>query len=352
MSEARTFSMHKATTSEEGRVLERRQMQLMERRNEMAVAGVRIEQMLRQTPETQLTEELAQQIAEELTHIDKRVQSMYYRAIRRFFYRKQATSLFCEALLQKYGPREGVDMRDPAVLGATYFRFEMGHEPLGVVRAYHHEGCLMVIVEDPGDVEALEGSAFGQAVGHAGPVKMAINGREYEFFLVMAYPDERASQEVILRHEFQHVINADFLSNANMDCDAPFSVVDRARSVRSDPTGPDRVRRAKYFRWIKDEALAFVREGEGVDDAMRDLLSCTYAHLYEAFPDPEEQKAVKKLTRDIVQSLATIRLWHAGPQGRALLVHLLYPIPFERLPEWIPVIRRFYKMHLPYPVGK
>lgn len=112
------------------------------------------------------------------------------------------------------------------------------------------------------------------------------------------------------------------------------------------------MRRAKYFRWIKDEALAFVREGGEVDDAMRDLLSCTYAHLYEAFPDLKEQKAVKKLTRDIVQSLASIRLWHAGPHGRALLVHLLYPIPFERLPEWIPVIRRFYKHHLPYPVGK
>lgn len=184
-------------------------------------------------------------------------------------------------------------------------------------------------------------------VGEQIDTRSEINGKIFDFPLVIVRTDSGIKTEAIIDHEFQHVINNDFIGGSTPDRDAQFSITDQTNSMKGEPRGSDRVRRAKYYRQIKDEVLAFIRENGDLETTMRDIGS--YHKLYGKFADPKDQKAAKKLTRDILQSLATIRLWDAGPHGRALLVNLLYPISFERLPEWIPIMRRFYKMHLADP---
>jgi hypothetical protein len=184
-------------------------------------------------------------------------------------------------------------------------------------------------------------------VGEQLEMRSTINEQTFDVPLVIVRTDSGVKTEAIINHELQHVINNDFIGRSTPDRDAPFSLTDQTSSIKGEPNGSERVRRAKYFRQVKDEVLAFIRENGDLEVNLRDIGS--YHKLYGKFTNPKDQKAAKKLTRDILQSLATIRLWDAGPHGRALLVNLLYPISFERLPEWIPHMRRFYKMYLADP---
>ena len=98
------------------------------------------------------------------------------------------------------------------------------------------------------------------------------------------------------------------------------------------------------FRDIKDEVFAFIKENEPVKNIIQ-FIREDYAHeLFSSFPEHTRKEAIE-FTLDIIQKLSSIPLWNQGRRGRALLIHLLYPIPFQDLDRWIPVIKRYYEKH-------
>lgn len=76
-------------TPGEKATLERRQLQLIERRHEMAVVSLRIERILRESTSDEPTNDLSKKIEKELLDIDPSLKVFYLKAVDRFFKRKK-----------------------------------------------------------------------------------------------------------------------------------------------------------------------------------------------------------------------------------------------------------------------
>lgn len=325
-------------------VLERRQMLLMERRHEMAVAGVRLERLVFESQEDAVTPELDEKIQKELLDIHPSLRPYYLKAVEAFFKQKKRVSDFYAALLREYGNSSQSGPAHEKTAGAFFFHSITGELPLGAVELTKYHGYLLVRSVTDEDYAALakcEGS-----IGVMGIETHIFQRKEYQAPFIYIRPAPSHTPEQIIQHEEQHFINNSLLGGSQEGRDRPFTSIARTKSVKGELGGPERMRRARYFRLIKDEVLAHIKEGESLEQTLSAIQGEAYHPLFHVFDTLIEQRHALDLTKEIIQLLATTPLWNAGEDGRALLVNILYPISFEELLKWIPVINRFYGKYM------
>lgn len=220
--------------------------------------------------------------------------------------------------------------------GAWIYERLMHRSPRGRVEFYRYGALLAVSCADREDYVALTTRP------KSGGVFMAY--REYEFFqalegetvrghIPLAVLSESRNVEwfQVLLHERQHFVNHRLLN---------LFVEDEIRGPVKDPILMKRRIKTKRVRDIKDEVLAYMREPERSSSIQDCLTSELYDALFDNLSTSEENRIDHVLTR-------IDREWSRFPSVLKsypeIIVHQLYDIPFERIPSYLRMMRRYYE---------
>ncbi len=283
-----------------------------------------------------------------------------------------------EALLTEAEIRGAVeDSGDPVTegtMGAHVFRARTGHLPTGEVRFRRVESYFIVsaalsedyrefyapgITSDAGE-EAQKrrvrldqhGGTYHtrvqldapQAVRTESYVRIELLGGLPSVLLIKGSVSGK-EQERVVQHERQHHINHEFLS-----------LFERAERRRVDPN----VQRQEAR--IKDEVLAYLRDGSSGKMLRQCLLDPLYDHLFES-PDAERERQLRKTVKDTSVAVGMLGKDFESPDARAVLVYHLFDIPLADIPHRLREITRMLRERvlaldaickngvLPYPKG-
>ncbi|MCX6722500.1 MAG: hypothetical protein NT094_00325 [Candidatus Staskawiczbacteria bacterium] len=107
------------------------------------------------------------------------------------------------------------------------------------------------------------------------------------------------------------------------------------------------------LRAIKDEVLAYIRDGSSGDRLDAALHGELYKHLFADLPTDKQQ-----IANNIIDAVASFIDYNKSlgflkdQESRAILVYQLAGIPLERFPEWLDAFQRYYsereKMYTPF----
>jgi len=147
----------------------------------------------------------------------------------------------------------------------------------------------------------------------------------------------------LLEHERQHFINnvvlRDFLDVEPIKT-KPQTVADRLLR-RAWIEDEDRVLSDVA---VKNEVMAYIRDGSGGASIRNLATDPMYACLMESYPQ-EERPAITKLLEEIADELDRSFNYHPrmDDQGRAVFTYGLVDVPLRRLPEWLRRLDDFYE---------
>ena len=236
----------------------------------------------------------------------------------------------------------------PARLGQLLYRAILGRNPVGRPRAEVKDGYFQIICEDDADYAALYRrhgkeelpGEKGSAGCHITEVVLNTKGAPSDTdprapLIVLHEKRSGHTLEALKRHEFQHFIQHAALQLFELTepkLTAPSPATDRTQEVY-----------LKSLRPIKDEVLAYTREGRSANATQEAIEGDLYKKLFEAVPQSKRAAATAHTKAAIKAINQCLLLEKHGEPGRDLLVNLLYRIPLDRIPTWIPVINSYYE---------
>jgi hypothetical protein len=172
--------------------------------------------------------------------------------------------------------------------------------------------------------------------------------------IIAVNPDNNTMDEEIVIHERQHFIHhllfdfdglIEFPLQRIIKDVATYPTLSRLYE-KSDALGyidrPHVQRVYKGLLIIKDELLAYLRDGSSFRDALSFLEDKIYGHILENFI-PEETEEINQLMSDIRKALYKLPLEFDSLNGRALLVYHLLDVPLHKMPQRIKYIAEYYK---------
>lgn len=301
--------------------------------HQAAAAAYRVEQLVTQR------EGAEGEIEAELEDLAPEVREPFSRAIRGYrFHEKKAVE--CENHLKDHAER----MRQfgweagtsPDAWGDIFFREFVQDEPAGKVIFERREAYFVMICNDPGDyVRAVEGIRGGPesfdashtaGVFHRAHLVNFKGGKKNYVPLMVVRGDEGVRR--VVTHERQHFLNGNIL----IDFEATEEL--RARKERNPLV-------ERLYRGIKDEMLAYLRDGSSGSDLRVALEKETYDHLFRPLPSVDEQVAHNVLLR-MEQFLNRHHGSFDGDQARAILVYQLASVPLREFPKYLEALQIYY----------
>ncbi len=326
--------------SEEDLRQERREYALMERRHQMALIGMEFEALLFSEEQDERASSYALRIF--LASLESPLALVYEKIVERHQKRRQESQRLASWL------REKTSLESPTAieLGAAFFtQIAPGEEQEGVIKVTLEQGYLFVLVESKEDfikmtnVENAIGLFDISTLHKKGNVRLSAP-------VSYVYGSYEISAEQIAAHEKQHYINNCLLGNAGLNRFSPLTRISHISHARKADLASRQAEVSEaMFRAVKDEALCFAKEGDTAP-AFIHALQTDYRHRILSHL-PESQRVQAELqTKETIELLETIPLWDMGERGRALLVQLLYPIEFERIQKWAPLIKRYYEKRI------
>ncbi len=317
----------------------------MERRQASVAALVQLERLLGSSDagvDSALVNRILSQVPDERVREAARGAVSEYRAIIRNaaaeeqLLRRIATELCGEA--------------SPDSLGTLLFSARTGKVPVGPIALVRREGYLILNCPNPADynlftdpqlpyragddfkvkIEALlqHGGTFHSTlvlnpafvqehVGAAGTISTSV--------IVIKSSEGAYGYDEVLAHERQHFINHRLLGL--------FRRGERTKTA----DGPLET----AARTVKDEVIAFVRDGTTGSQINLSLSGSVYAHLYDQLP-AEEADALRSGVA-LIGSRIDLHPVFTEPESRQALAMQLVDIPFSRIPDAIPTIAEYYQ---------
>ncbi len=240
-------------------------------------------------------------------------------------------------------------------LGALLFSARTGRESIGPVTLVRREGYLILSCPSPTDyniftdpslpgrtadeftrqVESLlqHGGTFhatlaldpkfdSNSIGVAGVLSTPV--------IVIKSTDGSYGYNQVLTHERQHFIHHKLLHLFQ-------------RGERKKKAGAETP--AEFAaRQIKDEVVAFVRDGASGSQIGQYLGGDVYAHLYDRLPQAEGT-AFRSVVASIASRIDAHRIF-AERESRPALAMQLLDIPLSMVPDAIPVIAEYYQKRI------
>lgn len=325
----------------------------LDERHERVQSIYIIEEKLRRQPFHLSYHDAMSDIGGELLRVDRSALDQIVTAVDHFLMAREGGKDYHSRLEESiFDDFEGFSpMTDPRLMGDLLFQDTAGQEPKGKVLFEYREGCFQAHFAQDEDYRFFEHKFYGtpleesddsQTCGRFISHFVVSHGDESFVFPLILINDhmEKKEEENTRRHEEQHFASrVSFLLNElNQACLVP------TQDAFSSTEGK-----------IKDEILAFTREGKMGQPFLRDYLP-TYLVAF-SLKDPKEsdtpraprtfslreRSLIQKEIRFINQSIAGSRLFKLGARGRAFLVSHLYDIPLRQFPDWIDLLDGYYR---------
>lgn len=309
---------------------ERRLEKLMDQRQALVSIFIRFDEELHlfDSPED------AQELINALPQGELRARAQF--AIEEYFLRRKEVAQVKCAIYDAEPVRYKNESAEE-VFGRELFLRRTGKDSKGSVSAMVAEGYIVVRCQNPLDYNAFydprlsiaskkgrELRKHGGTYHRAMPMDFVSTGSvdmpESVSASILLLKEGQSVEEILI-HERQHFLNDVLLDH--------FVVTEKEPS--SDET-----------RYIKDEVLAYIRDGSSGAGLENSLLGALYVELFDALPEAEREPH-RQYVRDIAQALTTHSDVFEREYGRAALVAQLINVPLHRISAYIPHIATYYR---------
>lgn len=239
-------------------------------------------------------------------------------------------------------------------IGAMLFTARTGRHPVGPVSLTRREGYFIMTCPNPADynvfydpaLEDRKADEFTKQVEilnrHGGSMHTSITldrksetshwdlGDITSSFIVLKTVPDAYGFDVIVDHERQHFLNH------------------RLMNVFAKSENPGR-HQAKTdielaARSVKDEIVAYVRDGSTGPQIEANLQEDAYAHLFENL-SPKEADSLRGTLLTVTANMSKHAIFSEPASRRAMAMQLL-DIPLAKMPDWIPVIAKYYETRI------
>ncbi|MBP7134664.1 hypothetical protein KBA73_05610 [Patescibacteria group bacterium] len=326
--------------SEEDLRQERREYALMERRHQMALLGMRFEELLFSEEQDERAWSYALRIF--IASLDSSLAPIYEKIVERHQKKRQEAQRLSTWLKMK----TGIENPTSTELGTCFFaQVAPREEQQGIVKVTLEQGYLSVWAESIEDFIRM--TRMNDAIGIFDLVVLPKKGNvRLSAPITYIYGSYEIPAEQIGLHEKQHYINGCLLGTVNSLRSSPFSRINHITQARkADPVSRRAELSESIFRVVKDEVLCFTKEGDTAAAFIHALRTDYRKRILVRLPK-EQQVQAEQYMAEAIELLETIPLWDMGPRGRELLVQLLYPIQFERVHDWVPLIKSYYEKRI------
>ncbi len=238
----------------------------------------------------------------------------------------------------------------PSGLGDLLMHARTGKDASGSVTLVRKGAYFVVSCEKPQDYTALFAAGQDQLVQRAEQTSGSFHAENFTLafepsadgytrvsvagvlpqllesvLLVKGTSRSEPEYDVIVTHERQHFIHQRVLGAFSRS------------EGKAKPTPLENV-----HRMVKDELLAYMREGSSPERIVEHIRRPVYAHLFAKLT-PEEHRAVDALLGAVDHAFRSTQKVLEYPESRASFVYQLIDIPLEKFPRWVPEIAAFYR---------
>lgn len=322
----------------------------LEKRHIMAAAGVRFEDYLfnhRDRFES-FGDSYANVVADfyefaELTEVSPRLEKILlgvYEWYQGAYHAAHEDNLELRKYLFKDSEPENAD---PYEYGKRLFFARTGVEPKYPVHFSHELGYFILYCqgEDYTKFRREEpGKKSGGCLYFTFPIEELPS--EVPLVVIDGSHEENFSPTLITvkRHERQHFINRTLLKNFDvLENDA---VVSMLKTNSPDVVETDYV---NAYKDLKDEILAYLKDGRKGSEIVSNLESPLYEHLLSVFPEKDRNSLIKILEEIGAEIDNADDIFNRLP-FRGLLVYHLIDRPLPTIPDYITTIARWYREQL------
>lgn len=260
----------------------------------------------------------------------------------RFYIEERQKTLRYQNSIHKsveYQKNLGVAIEDtPEDLGPILFKQVARKKPLGRVAWEHREAYFLLSFERDEDYleiatgakKEMSGGQYHRAVlmSFYNPYVPDVCDKDYVPVILLRHTE---NPESAITHERQHFINDKILLNFQGET-----------LPKAEREGTEDYREQASFRVIKDEILAYMRDGSPGSLIKTSLLGELYSHLFEPLSYEDKQKA-KQVVEQVTTFLSDNATLLESPESRALLVYQLVHVPLMEIPKWLKELRNYYE---------
>jgi hypothetical protein len=324
---------------------ERLEMRVLERRQENVAALVELERVLSDDPSavsTQKLENIFSRLPQEVRQTAKKAVAEYRQ--------KLATAVEEERALRSQTPEQS-----PEALGQLVFVGRTGKRLEGAVSLRRDGAYFIFTCQNPKDYRLM----YDPTLSERFPFIELFDPREARYdseierhggtfhdYLSVPYhtlpqgENDIASSLLLLKgtpgeeppylvaHERQHFINHKLLD--------VFEKTERRKP-------PDALEKAA--RSIKDEVIAYIRDGSSGSGLLHALSGPLYEHLFAELA-PEDAEKLRSAVKHTARALDEGKDVFGYKESRRAAAILLYDVPLIQIPKWLPVMAEFYRRRL------
>ncbi len=267
---------------------------------------------------TELSPEIRERLLDIIAQYRKKTEQTEYA-----FQRLQEILLEAELLSGELDGAAIANDLGPSDAGRALFIRMMGLEPRGSVFLSQLEGYILMDFSDESDLQAFtqtKGIAAGGWFQHER--EFVLQGERFPVVSVNSSKGNRENDRLVLLHERQHFVNQKLLGFFYKDEPAPRSGGEIERIAE---------------RKVKDEVLAYMRNGSSGQQIQQALGGHLYLDLFDDLNEDEKSRIHQSL-QDIAMQVDTFAENFASEAARGLLVYALIDVPLSKMPNWIRAI--------------
>lgn len=328
-----TKKLPERTPEERTEYQEKRELKVVEQNHQMAVAAVEIEKLISAYDPSDLKDE---PLRSALENLPLAWQEGFREMIKGYFRKRKSAKEGEDRIMLKSGAEWVAAEKISETAGQWLFKEMTKEDSEDLVTFQKKEGYFILHYANEEDYFL---ACYGRDK-KTGVVKktseagshfdwlVVEGGSGYDVSTLMIKGKERSLNSLVV-HERQHFINHKVMRM--------FS--DQEPKRRIDLLSPPWEER-NSLRKIKDEVLAYIRDGSDGETLITALSVPLYAHLFKGLKSDTEAK-----TKAVIQTVGDFLDHQAGTlkeDERAMLVYQLFHVSFLEFPKWLALIEKYY----------
>ena len=334
-----TKPLPERTPDEKAEYREQRELRVIEKNMQMALVAVKIEHLMSGHEPADMSDP---QMRAALENLPFDWQEQFRGMIREYFLvRQEAEAAEVEILYRSGASYAGTEEEKAVLAGRWLFRNITREEPKGKIIFQRKEGYLILHYDEEDDyfVAAVGREEKTDLIkktkegGSYHPELIMQGGPPWYVPIIMIKGKEQSTQQLVI-HERQHFINQRV---TNL-----FSEIEPKRAVKAGSEKAGAVKQAferkLNLRLIKDEILAYIRDGRSGKETKKVLSEPLYTHRFEPL-EQDDQKMAEEVIAKVAEFIDRL---NPDDRQRAELVYQLHAVPLARFPRWLELIEKYY----------
>lgn len=308
-------------------------MERMDQRHQIATAAWNLEQyLMAATPDT-IAETSKKLNLDMLDETSPQLANRFRELIQLYGEKKITAETTMHYLTTKLFPDNAE--HTPAEWGEKFFTLCTKEQQKGIVEFEQQEGYFIISLEHPEDYALIRNKK--DVDENSGCFSGEFTITQFGITIpIIIIKGEKEKLDTTVTHERQHFINGILLE---------YFLLDEYRTAGK----PKKISLQAEKCALKDELLAYMRDGSSSQEIFQSLTSSNYAWMFKNQIDSLDAQTTfdpKQLLQDITTALTKLGLLFCTPKERALLIYHLIDIPLEKIPRYLERLKQWHEQRM------